>query len=124
MQELSILSQVLIAAGIINVWVFRYAKPSPWRPEGATNMREEFQRYGFPDWIRSATGVTKLILAALLVAGIWSSTLAAGAGAAMAALMAIAIIAHLRIGDPLKKALPAFSLFALSAFVAYANAGA
>jgi hypothetical protein len=86
-------------------------------------MEEEFRRYGFPDWIRSATRFTKLALAGLLVVGIWSPVLAAGAAGAMAGMMFVAVVAHARISDPPQKFLPATALFALSLFVTYANAG-
>jgi hypothetical protein len=84
-------------------------------------MKEEFSKYGLPDWVRVATGVAKLTLAALLVVGIWYPPLAAGAAAAMALLMLAAVIAHFRVGDPPRRSLPAFVMLVLSAFVVYAN---
>ncbi len=84
-------------------------------------MAEEFRRYGLPDWSRRLAGAAKLTLAALLIAGIWYPPLAVVAGLAMAALMAGAVLAQLRIRDPLSKALPSFSLLTLSLFIAYAQ---
>jgi len=121
MRILVIIAQIVIALGIVNVWVLRSDKPTPWRPEGARNMAEEFQRYGLPDWMRKLVGALKLSLAALLVVGIWYPTLAAGAGIAMAILMAGAVGSHLKVRDPLRKSLPSFSLLLLSLFIAYAN---
>lgn len=122
MRTLAILCQLVIALGIVNVWVLRPGKASRWRPEGANNMAEEFRRYGYPDWMPKLVGAAKLLLAALLVVGIWYPPLAMGAGIAMAILMAIAVGSHLRVGDPLIKSLPSFTLLLLSLFVAYANA--
>lgn len=121
MNQLAIIIQLVIALGVFNVWVLRAGKPSRWRPEGARDMAEEFRRYGFPDWVRKLVGAAKLLLAAALVAGIWYPPLAAAAGLAMAGLMAVAVGAHLRVGDPLPKSLPSFALLVLSLFVAYAN---
>ena len=68
MNEISIVAQVIIALGIVNVWVLRSDKPTPWRPDGASNLREEFAKYGWPDWMRKGVGIAKLTLAALLIA--------------------------------------------------------
>ncbi len=121
MRSLAIICQLVIALGIVNVWVLRPTKPTRWRPEGARSMAEEFRRYGFPDWLRKLIGAAKLVLAALLVLGIWYPTVATGAGIAMAVLMAGAVGAHLRVRDPLVKSLPSFTLLLLSLFIAYAN---
>jgi hypothetical protein len=122
MRALAIIGQIVIALGIVNVWVLRAGKPTPWRPEGAQNMAEEFLRYGLPDWMRKLVGALKLTLAALLVVGIWYPPLAAGAGIAMAILMAGAVGSHLKVRDPLRKSLPSFCLLLLSLLIAYANA--
>ena len=45
----------------------------------------------------------------------------AGAGIAMAVLMVGAVGSHVKVGDPLRKSLPSFSLLLLSLFIAYAN---
>jgi uncharacterized membrane protein YphA (DoxX/SURF4 family) len=121
MRELSIVIQLVIALGIVNVWILRPGKPTPWRPDGASNMKEEFSKYGLPDWVRSAVGFAKLTLAALLVVGIWYPPVATGAAVAMALLMLAAVIAHVRAGDPPQRSLPAFTMLLLSAFVVYAN---
>jgi hypothetical protein len=39
----------------------------------------------------------------------------------MAVLMAGAVGSHVKVGDPLQKSLPSFSLLLLSLFIAYAN---
>ncbi len=123
MQELSIVFQIIIAAGIVNVWLVRHNKATPWRPEGANNMAEEFRRYGLPDWMRYVVGTAKLALAAMLVAGIWYPKLAAIGGIGMALLMAGAVASHFKISDPIQKALPSLALLVLSLFVWHANGG-
>ena len=121
MREISILIQIVIAAGIANVWLLRFGKPTPYRPGDAASLKEEFAKYGYPDWLRIVVGTAKITLATLLVIGIWYSRLAAIAGGAMALLMLAAVISHIRVGDPPKKSLPALTMLALSVYVAWAN---
>ncbi|MDX1492816.1 MAG: hypothetical protein R3253_01990, partial [Longimicrobiales bacterium] len=65
MSTVAIIAQVIIALGIFNVWIVRRDRSTPYRPEGASNMEEEFRRYGLPDWVRVAVGSTKVTLAVL-----------------------------------------------------------
>ena len=124
MSSFAILLQLALALTIVNVWVFRYGRPTPFRPEGANNMREEFARYGLPSWMRSATGIAKLSLAALLIAGIWIQPISPWAAAALAVLMVGAIAAHAKVGDPIRKSLPALSMLVLCLLVVAAHGAA
>ena len=118
MGSIKIAIQIVIALGILNVWILRFGKPTAWRGGAATNMREEFAAYGLPTWFMGLIGSLKVLLAALLVAGIWFPTLTRPAAAGMAVLMLGAIGMHIKVGDPLRKSLPAFCMFCLSLFVA------
>ncbi len=124
MTTLAIVSQALIAAGIFNVWVVRRNRATPYRPDGAANIEEEFRRYGLPDWARHVVGASKLVLAALLVIGIFFTPVAAPAAAAMALLMIGAISAHIRVSDPWVRSLPAFAMLLLSTLVVVARTAA
>ncbi|MDH3270631.1 MAG: DoxX family protein [Gemmatimonadota bacterium] len=117
MSTLAIIAQVAIALGIFNVWIIRRDRPTPFRPDGASNMEEEFRRYGLPDWVRVAVGTAKVSLAVLLLVGVFFAPVAIGAAGAMALLMLSAVAAHFRVGDPIKKAMPAFLMLALSLLV-------
>lgn len=121
MTNLAILAQLIIALGIINVWVIRRNRPTPYRPDGASDIREEFARYGLPTWAPTAVGATKLSLAALLLVGIVYADVALPAAAAMAALMIGAVLAHVKVRDPLIKAVPALGMLALSLVVVAAR---
>ncbi len=123
MTTIAILFQVTIALGIANVWILRYSRPTPWRPSGATNMADEFRRYGLPDWVRTVVGTTKLTLAALLIVGVWYRPVAVVAAVGIAALMAGAVLAHVRVQDPWFKAVPAASMLVLSAAVVFTTSG-
>ena len=63
MRTAAVICQIVIALGIVNVWVLRPGRPTRWRPEGAQNMKEEFAKYGLPDWMRKLVGAAKLLLA-------------------------------------------------------------
>ena len=56
MELLTTLSQVVIAASILIVWVFRF-----------DNIVIEFNHFGLPDLIRSVVGAAKIAMATLLV---------------------------------------------------------
>ncbi|NNF25907.1 MAG: DoxX family protein [Gemmatimonadetes bacterium] len=117
MTTIAVLSQLIIALGIVNVWVLRRERATAYRPAGAHNIREEFEQYGFPSWAPVAVGGAKLILAGLLIVGIFIPAVAAPAAVLMAALMVGAIGAHIKVGDPLKKSVPAAAMLLLSILV-------
>lgn len=121
MSTIVVVAQIAVALGIFNVWIVRRNRPTSYRPRGAANIEEEFRRYGLPDWVRSAVGALKLTLAVLLLLGLFITPLTAPAAGLMALLMISAIIAHLRVSDPLMKAAPAAAMLALSVLVAVAG---
>jgi len=113
MQTATIVIQLLIALGIINVWLLRFGKPSPWRGGQAKNMREEFAVYGLSTSAMFAIGFIKVLLAGLLIAGIWWPVLTSPAALGLAVLMLGAVIMHFKVGDPAKKSLPAATVLIL-----------
>jgi hypothetical protein len=122
MLTLAIVCQVIIAAGIFNVWVLRPGKPTPWRGGESSTMAEEFRVYGLPDWMMKVTGAAKMLLAGLLLVGIWYPPLVVPAAAAMGLLMIGAITMHVRVKDPLKRSLPAFSMLVMTVIILTAHA--
>ena len=117
MESLAIVLQVVIAAGIANVWLLRSGRPTPFRPDGANSMAEEFRRYGLSDRTRVLVGGAKLSLAAALLGGILFSPVAQVAAAIVALLMAGAVLAHVRVRDPWFKATPALFMLLMSVTV-------
>jgi hypothetical protein len=105
--------QLIIAFGILNVWILRFGKPSPWRGGEAGNMTEEFAAYGLSATMMYAVGFAKVVLALLLVVGIWIPVVAAPAAAALALIMLGAIAMHVKVRDPVKKSVPAALMLAL-----------
>ena len=60
MQNLLILSQIIISFSIVVVWVFRHE-----------NIVLEFKQYGLSNLLRNIVGALKISLATILVLGIW-----------------------------------------------------
>lgn len=110
-------SQLLVALGLLNVWLVRRGRSTPWRGGAARNMEEEFAVYGLPRWFMSTIGFLKVSLAMALIVGLWSPVLTTFSAGGIAALMMGAVAMHVKVGDPVRKSLPAFSLLALSLFV-------
>ncbi len=118
MESLAVICQSIIALGIYNVWILRFSKSTSWRGGMAKNMREEFAVYGLPEWFMKLIGFFKLLLATMLIAGIWLPVLTKPAALGMVILMLGAVLMHFKVKDPLKKSLPACSLLILSSIVA------
>ena len=117
MKIVSLIIQIVVALGLLNVWLLRFSRPTPYRAGGARSMPEEFAAYGLPKWSLWTVGGLKVSCAVCLVAGFWFPALVVPASGVIALLMAGAIMMHLRVRDPLLKSVPAFSVLALVSFV-------
>lgn len=118
MEVIGTISQVVVALGILNVWIIRYDKTTGYRGGDAKNMREEFAAYGLPFWFMCVIGFFKISFALMLIAGIWYEPLVLPAATGMAVLMAGAVSMHIKVKDPPKKAMPATAVFILSILAA------
>ena len=123
MSSLILFSQIVIALGILNVWLLRTQQETAWRGGDAKNMEEEFHVYGLSTFVMKLVGVCKVSMALFLLVGIWYPPLTVVAAGIMAALMLCAVLMHLKVHDPIKKSLPAATLLLLSLFVAFSNQG-
>jgi hypothetical protein len=112
--------QIVIALGIYNVWLLRFGKATGYRGGTARNLKEEFEVYGLPGWFVWVVGGLKLLLATLLIAGIWVPGVTKPAAAGMAVLMLGAVAMHVKVKDPVKRALPASAMLIMSLVVALA----
>ena len=119
MEILRVAIQVTVAAGIYNVWLIRPRMPTRWRGGGAENLSEEFEIYGLPPWAMGLVGSLKILFATLLIVGIWYPPIVEPAAIGMAIMMAGAVSVHLKVGDPLKRALPACILLVLSLILVF-----
>jgi len=118
METLLKLLQVLVAGGILNVWILRYRKGSSYRGKSAQSLPEEFAAYGLPRWFMYLIGALKISCAIGLIIGLWWSPATLPAAMVLGALMLGAVGMHLKVGDPLRKSLPAASLLILTALIA------
>jgi len=110
--------QIVIGLGILNVWLLRFGKQTPFRGGDATNMKEEFAVYGLPPWAVSAVGFLKISLSILLILGAWVPKFTLPAAVGLAILMLGAVAMHVKVRDPIIKALPALNLLVLCLVVA------
>lgn len=82
------------------------------------NQVEDFQRFGYPQWFRIATGVVEIIAGIGLLGGLlWWPELAWGGGLLLSGVMIGAVMTHIRTGDPPSKTVVPAVLFVLSAGV-------
>ena len=110
--------QLIVGLGILNVWMLRSGKTSPYRGGDAKNLREEFAAYGLPFWFMCVIGVLKVGLALALLAAIWIHSVAQPAAIGLGLLMLGAFVMHLKVKDPIKKALPSIAVLAMCAAIA------
>lgn len=115
------LAQTAAALWILNVWFNRFNKDTGYRGGDATNMKEEFAEYGLSETTMYAVGATKVGLAAVLLAGHAEPRVVRPASIGLATFMAGAIGMHMKVGDPVKRYLPALSVFSLSVISAILN---
>lgn len=121
MKIVSLIFQIIAALGLLNVWVLRFHKRTPYRGGAALSLPEEFDSYGLPRWSLWVVGGLKSLCAVSLLLGIRAPILVAPAAGIVLVLMVGAIAMHFKIGDPLVKSLPASIVLALVAVV-FANA--
>lgn len=117
MPELTVATvlQVILALGLLNVWLLRSGKSTGYRGGSASSLREEFATYGLPVWFFYLVGVLKIGSACALLAGLWMPALVQPAASVIVVLMAGAIAMHIKVKDPLVKSAPAFLMLVLSA---------
>ena len=106
--------QVVVALGLLNVWLVRAGASTAYRGGSAQSLRAEFAAYGLPDWMFYAVGFLKITSAVLLIAGIWIPALIIPPAAIVAVLMIGALAMHAKVRDPLIKSLPAFLMLVMS----------
>jgi uncharacterized membrane protein YphA (DoxX/SURF4 family) len=117
MEVLVTVLQLLVALGLLNVWLVRFGKPSAWRGAGAASMRDEFAAYGLPPWFMWLVGFLKVTFAVLLIVGIWVPPLTRPVAIGVAILMLGAVLMHFNVRDPLPRSVPALTMLVLSLVV-------
>jgi len=114
MDIVTLLIQLILPLGIINVWLLRQSRATAYRGTDAPNLKAEFKAYGLPEWSYYTVGVLKLSAAAMLLLGFVLPVLVAPGAAVLAVLMLGAVAMHARVGDPAIRYLPAALMLLLS----------
>ena len=107
MTTLLLLAQIIVAASVAYVWIFRYDV-----------IIKEFKQFGLSDLTRTFVGAAKISVATLLVAGIWFPTLIGISAIIMGLFMVAAQFFHFKIKNPFIKHLPSLVLLILCIFIA------
>lgn len=117
--ELYIVSilQIILAAGLVNVWLVRFRKSTNYRGAGAANMEQEFRAYGLPTWFMYIIGTAKMVIAALLVIGLWIPAVVVPAAAVLAVLMIGAVSMHIKVRDAFIRMVPAVLMLVMAVAV-------
>jgi hypothetical protein len=113
--SISTILQVVVALGLLNVWLVRPRSATSYRGGNAQSLKEEFAAYGLPDFFFYLVGALKIGSAMALIAGIWNKSFVLPAAALVALLMVGALVMHARVKDPAIKSLPAFLMLVMSA---------
>lgn len=119
MEYLTIAFQIIVGVSILNVWLIQNKKPTRWRGGNATTIFEEFKVYGLPGWSVYVIGTIKVILAVLLIAGIWYPDLTSTAAVGLGMLLAGSVAMHIKIGDSMIKSFPAALFLSMCFIIAY-----
>jgi len=104
---------------IVNVWVFRFKKSTPYRGGQAKSMTEEFTSYNLPPFMLYLVGALKILAASTLLLSLFVENeliplLVEYSLYTMCLLMVGAIFMHVKISDPLMKSFPAFLMLVIS----------
>ena len=117
MKTLVPICQIIVALGLLNVWLLRFNKPTAYRGGTSANMLGEFAAYGLPAWSCYLVGFLKVASAIALLAGLLYPAPVLPAALIVALLMAGAVAMHVKVGDPFKKSVPALSVLALCVII-------
>jgi hypothetical protein len=109
--------QIIAALGLLNVWVFRFNRKTPYRGALSENLPSEFAAYGLPRWSLWVVGALKLACASVFLAGIWLPKVVLPASVLLTALMIGAVLMHMKVRDPLVRSVPATLMMAMSIFL-------
>lgn len=109
--------QIIVALGLVNVWVLRFGRKTAYRGGAGESLPGEFAAYGLPGWFVWLVGALKLSCAVLFVAGLWLPKAVAPAAGVLIGLMLGAILMHLKVRDPLVRSLPAALMLGMSVFL-------
>ncbi|MDA0684086.1 MAG: DoxX family protein [Bacteroidetes bacterium] len=107
--------QLIVAVGLLNVWLIRSKSATSYRGGQAKSLKEEFDAYGLPSVAFFIVGALKIGAAVALIVGFWMPELIQPSATIVAVLMVGAFVMHVKVGDPIVKSVPALLMLAMSA---------
>ena len=114
--ELINIINIIIAMGILNVWIIRYDLETQWRGGG-----QKFNGRVFNLWSSVVAyvlrGFCKNITCNFIVFRNLINEFSFWGSIGISILMACAVLMHIKVQDPLKKSIPAFLMLVLSSCV-------
>jgi hypothetical protein len=105
--------QIIVAFGLLNVWLIRPKKSTRFRGGSSQSLKDEFLAYGLPSWFFYLIAVLKVGAATALLAGILFPVLILPSSVLIGILMLGALAMHLKINDPPIKSLPAATILVM-----------
>jgi hypothetical protein len=118
MEYLLLIVQLIVGLGILNVWLIRRNRPTPFRGGLKSNMQEEFSHYGLPSWSVWPVGVSKVFLAFMILGGVYLPALTAVGALGLGLFMLGAVVMHLKVRDTFLQTLPALFMLAMCLLLA------
>ena len=115
---ISTILQVVVALGLLNVWLVRAQSSTAYRGGSAQSLKDEFATYGLPEWTFYLVGGLKIGAAILLIVGIWVPQVVRPSAIVVAVLMIGALAMHAKVKDPLTKSLPALMVLLIVVAIA------
>lgn len=111
--------QVIVAIGLLNVWLLRGEKQTRYRGGEARTLKEEFSVYGLPVWFFYLVGFLKVLSALLLLIGLFFPEVVLFASLIVTFLMLGAVCMHFKVSDPILKAVPASMMMLMSTLILF-----
>ena len=111
---------VFVGLTVINVWLFRSDKTTPYRGGNSANLLDEFEVYGLEEYFL-IIGIVKVSLAIILLLSLYFNKLRFFASSGIALMMMVAIYMHISVGDDIIKSMPASILLISSLIIAYSE---
>jgi uncharacterized membrane protein YphA (DoxX/SURF4 family) len=102
--------QIITASSVFFVWVVRY-----------DNIIEEFVYYKLPTWLRDLVGILKVSFGIMLLMGIYDEKFKIIGAGGLLLLMIAALLTHVKVKNPIYKALPAVTLLSFSAIIIFSS---
>ena len=118
---LNVCISLFVSILVMNVWLFRFNKETPYRGGNAKNMIEEFAAYGLDLNTMYLVGSLKIIASLGLIIGLLKTKISVYSSLLMATLMIGAIYFHFKISDPAIKYFPSALMLTCSVFIYFSS---